>query len=74
MPLNNNHRVSSKLTKRSRIELFVFSSNIPVSKAEICAALPDISPTTVEAVLGILVKNGDITKVGAGRASKYIKS
>ena len=30
----------------------------PLSKAEICKILPDVSPTTVEAVLGIMVKEG----------------
>ena len=46
----------------------------PISKAEICKALPDVSPTTVEAVLGDMVKNASIKRVGAGRASRYIKA
>lgn len=32
------------------------NSLTPISKAEICNILPDISPTTVEAVLGEMVK------------------
>ena len=36
--------------------------------------LPDVSPTTVEAVLGKMIKSGLITTVGAGRGTKYIKN
>lgn len=44
------------------------------SKTEICHLLPDISPTTVEAVLGKMIKSGLITTVGTGRGTKYIKN
>lgn len=47
---------------------------VPISKAEICKVLPDISVTTVEAVLGSMVKKGLIRRIGAGRASKYIRA
>lgn len=62
-----------KITKTARIEATVLNSLTPLSKAEICKILPDVSPTTVEAVLGNMVKKGSIKRVGAGRASKYIK-
>lgn len=62
-----------KITKTARIEATVLNSLTPLSKAEICKILPDVSPTTVEAVLGSMVKKGSIKRVGAGRASKYIK-
>jgi Fic family protein len=62
-----------KVTKTARIEATVLNSLTPISKAEICAILPDVSPTTVEAVLGAMVKNGTIRRIGAGRASRYIK-
>lgn len=64
---------SNKITKTARIEVTVLNSLLPVSKAEICHLLPDVSPTTVEAVLGKMIKNGLITTVGAGRGTKYIK-
>lgn len=51
----------------------VLNSLLPISKAEICKILPDISPTTVEAVLGKMIKSGIITTIGKGRATKYIK-
>ena len=44
---------SRRGAKRASIEMLVLSSALPISKAEICQALPHISPTTVEAVLGI---------------------
>ena len=63
---------SGRATKAARIEGIVMNSLTPISKADICRALPDVSPTTVEAVLGALVKGGKVRKVGAGRAVKYI--
>ena len=64
---------SNKITKTSRIENTVLNSLLPISKADICKLLPDISPTTVEAVLGKMVKSGIITIIGNGRGTKYIK-
>jgi hypothetical protein len=48
------------------------NSLLPISKQEICYILPDVSPTTVEAALAAMVKNGQIEKVGAARNTKYI--
>ena len=58
-----------RVTKTARIEATVLGSLIPVSKAEICAIHPDISPTTVEAVLGRMVKEGSVKRIGASRGS-----
>ena len=63
-----------KITKKSRIEATVLNSLTPLSKAEICQILPDVSPTTVEAVLGAMVKDGSIKRIGSARASRYIKA
>ena len=63
-----------KVTKKARIEATVLNSLTPVSKAEICRILPDISPTTVEAVLGAMVKAGQIKRIGAARATRYLKA
>ena len=62
-----------KVTKTARIEATVLGSLVPLSKAEICAIHPDISPTTVEAVLGKMVKSGQIKRIGASRDSRYIR-
>ena len=61
-----------KITKKSRVEATVLNSLTPISKSEICKILPDVSPTTVEAVLGQMVKSGSIKKIGDGRNSRYI--
>ena len=63
-----------KVTKKARIEATVLNSLTPLSKAEICQILPDVSPTTVEAVLGAMVKDGSIKRIGSARASRYIKA
>lgn len=61
-------------TKRAAIETVVLQSAVPISKAEICAVLPEVSPTTVEAALGAMVREGRIQKVGAARAVRYIRA
>lgn len=62
---------STKVNKRGRIEATVLNSLLPISKREICAILPDVSPTTVEVVLSAMVKEGRIRKIGAARDTKY---
>ncbi len=62
------------ITKKARIEATVMNSLIPISKADICKILPDISPTTIESVLGEMIKQGTIERTGNGRASKYIRT
>lgn len=62
-----------KITKKARIEATVLNSLTPLSKAEVCRILPDVSPTTVEAVLGAMVKEGSIRRIGQGRSTRYIK-
>jgi Fic family protein len=61
-----------KAAKRRRIEATVLNSLLPISKQEICYVLPDVSPTTVEAVLAEMVRNNLIDKVGVGRSTKYV--
>ena len=62
-----------KITKKARVEATILNSLMPLSKAEICKILPDVSPTTVEAVLGAMVKSGAIKRIGESRATRYIK-
>lgn len=62
-----------KITKKARVEATALNSLTPLSKAEICKILPDVSPTTVEAVLGAMVKTGSVKRIGAGRTTRYIK-
>ncbi len=63
-----------KINKTARIEATVLNSLTSLSKAEICAIHPDISPSTVEAVLGKMLKEGKIKKTGASKNTKYIKA
>ncbi|MCL1816858.1 MAG: Fic family protein [Clostridiales bacterium] len=63
---------AKKTTKRQRVEATVLNSLLPISKQEVCHLLLDISPTTVEAVLGDMVKNGLVEKMGVGRGTKYL--
>lgn len=64
---------SGRVTKTARIENIVLHALTPIAKSDICRALPDVSPTTVEAVLGAMVKRGAIRKLGDGRGVKYIR-
>lgn len=63
-----------RLTKKSRIEETIMNSVLPMSKADICQALPDVSPTTVEAVIGNMVKTGAVRKLGSTRNAKYVNA
>lgn len=63
-----------RISKNERIEQTVMNSVIPISKAEICEILPDVSVTTVEAVLGRMVKSGDVKKLGQARSTKYVNA
>jgi Fic family protein len=62
-----------KISKNARIEAAVLNSLMPLSKADICRILPDVSPSTVELVLGKLVREGQIRKIGGGPATRYVK-
>ena len=63
-----------KVTKKSCIEAKVMNSLTPLSKSEICKILPDVSSTTVEAVLGAMVKEKKIIRIGSARAARSIKN
>lgn len=65
---------SRKVSKHSRIEGTILNSPTPLSKSYIGQILPDVSATTIEAVLGQLVRAGKIRKIGAGRATRYLRT
>ena len=62
-----------KLNKQKKIENKIMNSIVPVSKAEIVDALPEVSTTTIEKVLGVLLKEGRIRKIGTYRNARYIR-
>lgn len=57
--------------KSERVRLHVKRAGDPVSKRQICEALPDVSEATVENALGAMVKAGEVEKLGAGRSTAY---
>lgn len=63
-----------RITKKARVEATVLNSLTPLSKAEICSILPDVSPSTVEVVLSAMVKTGSVRKIGSSRAARYIRA
>ncbi len=63
-----------RITKKARVKAAVLNSLTPLSKAEVCKILPDVSPTTVEAVLGAMVKTGSVRRIGSGRAARYVRA
>lgn len=62
-----------KVTKQARIEATVLNSLTPISKADIGKIMPDVSATTIEVVLGQMVRNGHFRKVGSGRGTRFIR-
>ncbi|MDR3292991.1 MAG: Fic family protein, partial [Clostridiales bacterium] len=62
-----------KVNKKRRVEATVLNSFIPISKSEIAYILPDVSATTIEAVLSGMVKSGSIKRIGNNRTARYLK-
>lgn len=63
-----------KASKKVRIEKLVLDSIKPLSKIEIYKSLVDVSVTTIEKVLGELVKANKIRIIGKGRSTRYIRN
>ena len=62
------------LSKPERIKAIIDGHIGKISKKQIAEQCPDISVTTIERTLADLVKTGYIKKIGAGRATAYIKT
>ncbi|MDL2281242.1 Fic family protein, partial [Selenomonadales bacterium OttesenSCG-928-I06] len=60
------------LSKTDRVQAVIESKVGKITKKEIIELCPDISQTTVEKVLGDLVKQGVILKIGGGRYTQYV--
>jgi Fic family protein len=63
-----------KVNKKRRVEATVLNSLMPISKSEISYILPDVSATTIEAVLSSMLKSGAVKKIGANRNARYLKA
>ncbi|MBQ9068114.1 MAG: Fic family protein [Eggerthellaceae bacterium] len=59
-------------SKTERVRLIVGQATQPMGKREILDAAGNVSEATVELVLGQMVKDGEVEKVGSGRATKYL--
>ena len=64
---------NGKEKKNERIESIILDSIVPISKKEIHDLFPDISITTIEAVLSKLIKENKIYKIGTYKNAKYLK-
>lgn len=65
--------IDTKLSKGERIEIVVKNAFVPVSKKKICELLPDVSEKMIETVLGRLVKEGMIVKIGSYKNATYYR-
>ena len=59
-------------SKENRVERVLANVSIPISKRELCALMPDISETYVELVVGRMVREGRIERIGPKNSSRYI--
>jgi hypothetical protein len=62
---------SEKVKKSIRIKTTLLQSLVPISKQELWQMIPDISVTTIEKVIGDLLKEGQIIKYGQFKNAKY---
>ena len=60
-----------KVKKSIRIKTTLLQSLVPLSKQELWQMMPDISVTTIEKVIGDLLKEGQIIKYGKFKTAKY---
>jgi len=67
------HLRHGKMSKTDRIKALIEKTPGKISKKDIAMGCPDISVTTIERALADLVAIGFVEKVGAGRASAYVK-
>jgi Uncharacterized conserved protein len=68
------HLKSKGMNKTERIRNLFANRVGKLTKSDIATICPDISVTTIEKVLGDLLKEEYIIKVGAGRTTAYIRN
>ncbi|MDR3263780.1 MAG: Fic family protein [Clostridiales bacterium] len=62
-----------RVTKKERVEATLLNSLMPIGKKEIAYVLPDVSASTIEAVLSEMIKNGRVKKLGGFKDAKYLR-
>lgn len=60
-----------RIPKAKRVEAMLMDAYVPISKAEICECLPEVSVRTVERVLSQLIHEGKVEKIGTYRDARY---
>lgn len=60
-----------RVPKAKRVEMLLMDAYVPISKAEICERLPEVSVRTVERVISRLMKEGVVEKIGTYRDARY---
>lgn len=65
---------TNAVPKGRRIENALLNSFTPVSKRELCERFPEISVKTIEKVLGEMVRDGSIIKIGSFKDARYRKA
>lgn len=60
-----------KIPKHQQVENILLNSYVPISKGDLIARLPDISVATIERVMGEMLKDGKIVKIGSYRNARY---
>lgn len=63
--------VTESTRKPNRVREIIKGHFGKITKAEIMAACPDVSQTTVQRALNDLIKSGEIIKIGGGRYTSY---
>ena len=63
-----------KAKKSERVESILLASIVPISKQEILQKVPDISVKTIELVLGKMLKENKIKKIGTYKDARYMRN
>ena len=67
--------ISLKKAKKSeRVESILLGAIVPISKQDIMEKVPDISVKTVELVLGKMLKEKKIKKIGTFKDARYTRN
>jgi Fic family protein len=63
-----------KAKKSERVESILLGAIVPISKQDIVKKVPDISVKTIELVLGKMLKENRIKKIGSYKDARYMRN
>ena len=67
--------ISLKKAKKSeRVESILLGTIVPISKQDVAEKVPDISVKTIELVLGKMLKENKIKKIGSYKDARYMRN